>query len=211
VHELHDMFAAEFGHAGACWIRLHGNPTAFAVAARNRRPTGSRRPAKWEPCQKYDSRVRRRADRNVISGVTRGFYFVISWTGLSLFWLSGDEDAVAVRERGKQRPWGKAGLCCQCIELLCSGRIAPFAAPLHLALGNHIYELDAAQQDTRAAKVLESQQRSRQALDCLIARWSCSTMLFRYLTCRMVMGSSALMSCSASKLAELPSMVTESG
>jgi hypothetical protein len=72
--------------------------------------------------------------------------------------------SVAVRERGQAAPRGTTGLCCQGIELLCSRRIAPFAA-LHLALGNHVHELDAAQQEARAAKVLEAQHRSSQALD----------------------------------------------
>jgi hypothetical protein len=36
---------------------------------------------------------------------------------------------------------------------------------LHLALGNHVHELDTAQQDARAAKVLESKHWSGQAFD----------------------------------------------
>lgn len=66
-----------------------------------------------------------------------------------------------VEQPGLPRESGSGG---QRIELLCCGRSAPIRA-LHLALCDHVHELDGAQQDACAAKVLEAEHRSSQSLD----------------------------------------------
>ena len=83
------------------------------------------------------------------------------------------------------------------------------ASALHLSFRDHVHNLNAGQKDPGRKVLNPSMGRVRR----LIARWSCSTRLLRYLDWRTLMGASrsALMASSAARLAPLLSMVTVSG
>jgi hypothetical protein len=51
---------------------------------------------------------------------------------------------------------------------LIGGRRADSASAFHLPFGDHIYQFDAGQQDSRTAKRLETRHGPRASLDCLI-------------------------------------------
>jgi len=85
-----------------------------------------------------------------------------------------------------------------------------FASTLHPPFNDHVHSLNAARNDPRTAKRFESEHgRVRR----LIARWSCSTRLLRYVEWRIFMGvsRSSSMASSAARLAPFLSMVTVSG
>lgn len=71
-----------------------------------------------------------------------------------------------------------------------------------LALSNHVHQLDASEDVGRCVKGLKP---NVGLVTRLITRWSCSTILFRYLTCRIVIGTAkaALISSIAALLAPL--------
>jgi hypothetical protein len=69
----------------------------------------------------------------------------------------------------------------QCVELLSWGLSSPVVAKLPFA--DQVHDFDAAENDARATEVFEALYRARDALPP--ARWSCSTMLFKYLYCRI--------------------------
>jgi hypothetical protein len=75
-------------------------------------------------------------------------------------------------------------LSCQRIKLV-GERCASNAFNPELVLADHVHELDAGEHVGRSAKGYEP---SIGLITRLIARWSCSTILLRYLTCRTVTG-----------------------
>jgi len=87
----------------------------------------------------------------------------------------------------------------------------PSIVTLRLPFRYHVHEFVAAQKMMRAQRKLLNPSVGRAMR--LIARWSCSTTLFRYFDCRILIGTSrsALIAFSPARFAPLLSMITVSG